>query len=199
MNFTILYRAHRIFAAYQNILKPGMKILDVGCGNGVVGDMIAKKFGVYVAGTDILSYVKTGIPFQKMPAENILPFSNDEFDVAMLNDMLHHMPYENQIKILKEALRVARTVLIFEVHPTWYAKFTDYLANKIHQPLMRISFTHRTKEEWETLWREMGIEYRYKEIGGEETILPPQKTLGWKTSAFLYRPVLNYCFVLQKK
>lgn len=199
MNFTILYRAHRIFAAYQNILKPGMKILDVGCGNGVVGAFFAEKLGGRVTGTDILDYTSGRIPFRRMAHEDALPFLDGEFDIAMLNDMLHHMPYENQIKILREALRVARTVLVFEVHPTWYAKFTDYLANKIHQPLMRISFTHRTKEEWETLWQEMGIEYRYKEIGGGETLSPPQKTLGWKTSAFLYGPVLNYCFVLQKK
>ena len=197
MNFTILYRARRILFAYRDILKPTMRVLDVGCGNGVVGDMIAQELGVTVIGTDILGYVTTGLPFVPMPAEHALPFPDGSFDVAMFNDMLHHMPYENQVRLIREGLRVARAALIFEVKPTRYAQFTDWLMNKIHEPLMRISLTHRTRTEWEALFRGEGWEVASREV--REAIGPKKKDAGWWISRAAYLPVTNYCLLVKKE
>ncbi|MDO8600284.1 MAG: class I SAM-dependent methyltransferase, partial [bacterium] len=83
MNFTILYRAHRILGAYQNVIPSGASVLDVGCGNGVVGAFLAEKIGYRAMGTDILDYTNGRIPFRKMTQEDILPFSDGEFDIAM--------------------------------------------------------------------------------------------------------------------
>jgi ubiquinone/menaquinone biosynthesis C-methylase UbiE len=196
MNFTILYRAHRILGAYKNIIPSGASVCDVGCGNGIVGAFLAEKIGCAVTGADILDYTNGRIPFRQMIREDTLPFSDGEFDIAMLNDMLHHMPYENQERILKEALRVAKTVLVFEVHPTYYAKFTDWLANKIHQPLMRISFTHRTEQQWLELFRRNGLNAQSQRI----TDAPPQhQDIGWRISALAYKPVINYRFIITKQ
>lgn len=196
MNFTILYRARRILAAYRDVLKPGMRVLDVGCGNGVVGKIITKELGVAVTGTDILPYVKTGIPFVPMPAEHVIPFPDGSFNVAMFNDMLHHMPYENQIRLIREGLRVAGAVLVFEVKPTRYAKFTDWMANKIHEPLMRISLTHRTRTEWEALLRQEGWRVMSREV--REALKPRKNGVGWWISRAAYLPVTNYCFLVKK-
>lgn len=197
MDFTLIFRAQRIIEAYKGLISSDSKVLDVGCGNGVIGGMIRESFGCRMAGADILKYAVTDTPFFLIKDGYTLPFKDGEFDVAMLNDMLHHMPYDNQIRILKEALRVAKTVLIFEVKPTLYAKFTDWLANKIHNIHMRISLTHRKKEVWEELFRGLGVSFETRVISG----LAPfsRYPLSQKLAALSYLPVTNYCFIVGKR
>jgi len=44
----------------------------------------------------------------------------------MFNDVLHHAPYDNQIKVIQETNRVAKKVLICEVPNT---RFADKINN----------------------------------------------------------------------
>ena len=59
-----------------------------------------------------------GLPFSLYDGVN-LPFPDGRFDVAMLSFVLHHVPNERKVVLLREALRVARqTVFILEDTPT---------------------------------------------------------------------------------
>ena len=196
MKFTITYRARRIFQGYDDWLKPGQTALDVGCGNGVVGAMLADKFQCKVTGTDILNYVETGLPFVKLTDGGDLPFETDSFDTVMLNDMLHHVPWEGQEKLLREALRVGRQVQVFEVEPGAYVSFTDWLPNKIHNPMMRISLSHRSAKGWQAIFESMGV----TQIDARRIEDPAFDGLskGEALARFFYKPVINWAFRIKQ-
>ncbi|MFA6502908.1 MAG: class I SAM-dependent methyltransferase [Candidatus Paceibacterota bacterium] len=160
MDSTIRYRANIIAKAYAPFLSEQHRVLDVGCGNGIVGEIIQKHTGCTMAGTDRFAYTKTALPFTQMTSDTELPFEDASFDYAMFNDVLHHLPYEEQLPIVKEALRVSKNVLIFELHPTLLARAIDWGANKIHYLLMPIPFSFRTLEGWRTFFTENGIPSR---------------------------------------
>ena len=75
----------------------------------------------------------------------------------MLNDVLHHVEWDNQERLLREALRVSKKVLLFEVQPTLVGKLCDYILGKIYYKNMLIPFTFRTSSQWETLFKRLPI------------------------------------------
>jgi ubiquinone/menaquinone biosynthesis C-methylase UbiE len=164
MEWTIQYRANIIASAYKDFLKNGTRVLDVGCGNGIVASKIAEMSGASIKGTDIMGYVKTAVPFTQMPDEETLPFADNSFDVAMINDVLHHMPFDQQGKIIREALRVSPLVLAFELEPTPLTRFLDWLSNKIHNWHMRIPFTFRRSYEWAEYLKKEGHSFEIKKV-----------------------------------
>jgi ubiquinone/menaquinone biosynthesis C-methylase UbiE len=196
MNFTIAYRARRIFRGYEDWLRPGQAVLDVGCGNGVVGAMLADQFQCKVTGTDILNYVKTGLPFVQLTDGGDLPFEADSFDTVMLNDMLHHVPWDGQEHLLREALRVGRQVQVFEVEPSAYVSFTDWLPNKVHNPLMRISLSHRSAKGWQEVFERVGA----TQVDARRIKDPVFDGLsnGEVVARFFYKPVINWAFRIQR-
>ena len=161
---TSAYRSKLIIGAYRKYIKANQIILDVGCGNGLVSHELKKYFHIGVTGCDIISYLQYDIPFIKMKSKKILPFAGKTFDQVMFNDVLHHMEKTNQKIILQEALRIANSVLIFEVIPTFKGKLFDYLMNKIHNPKMNLCFTFRTKDQWEKVFRDLQVNYSVIEV-----------------------------------
>jgi len=159
LEYTLKNRAHVIIGEYMKFIPIGSNVLDIGCGNGVISKMIADSLKCKVTGTDILDYRTTEIDFCQIKDEGKLPFKDNAFDMVMFNDVLHHMPYEMQPKIILEAMRVGKETIIFELRPTLYAKFTDWFANKMHNPKVRVSLTQRTLEGWETMFKENNINY----------------------------------------
>lgn len=103
---------------YQSVLKqvsPGMRVLDAGCGDGVLSLMLAKK-GVVVIGTDISEpnieaarkfavEEDINVDFRVADIEN-LPFDDNEFDMVVSSHVLEHIP--NFDKGLNEIMRVTK-------------------------------------------------------------------------------------------
>ena len=145
-------RAKRISKFYKHFIKGGMKVLDVGCGDGSLAFEIRYKlnkiFELY--GTDIIN--KNPAFKFKLIENNKLPYADKEFEIVMLNDVLHHIPYTEQEIIINECKRVADKVLICEVPDTWLSRFLDKFNNKnegINMPLSMRSF-----EEWKIVFGE---------------------------------------------
>lgn len=159
-HITSKYRSLLIANTYKSWIAPQKKVLDIGCGNGVVSLSLQEKLNISVTGCDVITYVSKQLPYIQMSSEDKLPFGNKTFDVAMFNDVLHHMPKNNQKKLLAEAFRVASVVVIFEVQPTLRGKIFDFLLNKIHHMTMRIPFTFRTISGWTTLFDELRLSYK---------------------------------------
>jgi len=178
MDFTLKYRSRIIIKAIEPFLSSGKKVLDIGCGNGVVSCEIEKYFNCAVTGTDILDYSNAKIDFKKMERGDRLGFGDREFDIGLFNDTLHHISFEGQIALVKEALRVCSDVLIFEVKPAIISRFSDYFLNKIHNPKMPILMTHRDPGQWMRLFREHNLSF---------------KTYIVKKPSIFY-PVTNYLF-----
>jgi SAM-dependent methyltransferase len=157
MEFTTKYRGRFVIRAVQPFIAPGSAVLDIGCGNGVISCEISKVLGCRLVGTDILDYTRKAIEFKKMTRQDSLDFDDGAFDVALFVESLHHMPLGLQLSLIREALRVAPQVLVYEVEPNRLVKFFDYWLNQFHNPDMPFTFAFRSKGEWLNLFRENGI------------------------------------------
>lgn len=101
---------------YQSVLahvRKGMKVLDAGCGEGVLSSMMAEK-GAEVVGVDLSvpnieaakKYAgKVRVSFLTGDVEN-LPFNDNSFDIVVSSHVLEHIPDFNQG--LREVMRVTK-------------------------------------------------------------------------------------------
>ncbi len=178
------YRSKLIIKQIAPFISKDKKVLDIGCGNGMVSYEIKKYFNCDITGIDTLSYIKKDIFFKKMEEEDKIPFNDKEFDIGLFITVLHHISFEKQIKIIKEALRVCSEVLVYEQEPTFRAKVIDYLFNKIfYNKKMHIPLAQRTKEEWGEFFRKNKIDYTNYDV----------KRPGW------WYPSINFLFCLKKE
>jgi ubiquinone/menaquinone biosynthesis C-methylase UbiE len=142
-------------------LQPGQSVLDVGCGEGYVLEELAQR-GMAISGVDIVDLRRNrSYPFRLYDGQT-LPFPDRSFDLVMLSFVLHHVPNERKLSLLREVLRVARrSVFIVEDTP---ATALDWVASERHGHAYRkrigstASFGFLTAGEWRWLFRGMGFE-----------------------------------------
>jgi SAM-dependent methyltransferase len=149
-------------------LDRGMSVLDVGCGEGYVAEELRARGVGEAWGADILDLRrdKSG-PFALYNGRQ-LPFPDERFDVVMLNFVLHHVPDELKIGLVREALRVTRGKLfILEDTPT--TAFDRFVSNRHGDAYRRkidsdAPFGFLTPAEWRWLFRGMGLEAESAEL-----------------------------------
>lgn len=181
MEFSLKYRSRIIIDTYRDWISEFDKVLDIGCGNAVVTEELRRHFGCIITGVDILDYRKRDIPFTLLTNRYLLPFEDSEFNVSMLNDSLHHC--KDWQPLFREAIRVSRRVLIFEMEPTLTAKAFDRLINIVHNPGMEAAVSLRTLEEWKRYFRKDNLDFEYRKA---------------KKPIWLY-PVKHFAFNIIKK
>lgn len=132
------------------IINKSDKVLDVGCGNGIMGSEFKKAFKCDVTGTDILYYMDkdSTINYVGMTNPAILPFRSQSFDLVIINEVLHHTDTDTQLALINEAKRVGKRLLIFEEEPSFKAKFIDIVINNIHNKSMPLPLNFHTRERW---------------------------------------------------
>jgi SAM-dependent methyltransferase len=147
----------------------GMSILDVGCGEGYVAEELAARGAREVQGVDILDIRRNKNGAFALYDGQSLPFPDDRFDMVMLNFVLHHVPDDGKIALLREALRVSRAkVFIAEDTPTTPI---DRLFSQRHGEAYRrridsdAPFGFLSPSEWRWLFRGMGIEAESHVLG----------------------------------
>lgn len=69
------YRGRLIVQAYKHWLSKGEKVVDVGCGNGLIAEFLIRNLKVQIIGCDVKNYLTTNIPFVNLK-ENKLPLPN---------------------------------------------------------------------------------------------------------------------------
>ena len=95
-------------------LKPGQKVLDIGCGKGfLLYDLTQVIPGLEVFGIDISKYAiensKEEIKNNLQVADaNNLPFEDSSFDLIISITTLHNLHCYNLEKALKEVMRVGK-------------------------------------------------------------------------------------------
>jgi len=88
-------------------LKPGMRVLDLGCGMGITSVFLAKEFGVQVWATDLWisaadnfkRFIKAGVDNMVYPMHaeaHDLPYADGFFDVVTSIDAYHYFGTEKE-------------------------------------------------------------------------------------------------------
>lgn len=97
---TYLKKMHHV-RKFLDSLPKGTKILDAGCGEGVLVEEYLDK-GYLIQGIDLNYESKIVIK------GNILnmPFEDKSFDIVLLLDVFEHLAFSNQPKVIKEIQRV---------------------------------------------------------------------------------------------
>ena len=157
MEWTLKLRARHIGRNIAPYLSKSSKVLDIGCGNGVVTQELRNIFGFDISGTDVAKYLTKEIAFTPMKSATQLDYADRQFDVGLINDVLHHIEPDHQIKLIQEATRVCKMVLIFEARPSRLTFFFDKVLNRIHNKDMPIPLTFRQQADWETAITAQGL------------------------------------------
>ncbi len=134
-NIFVVARYELILSLIGDEMK-GKKVLDIGCGDGVLSYLLANK-GANVIGIDNLKEV---IKFAKERCKNLenlnflvastyeLPFENDSFDYVVSSEVVEHL--EQPDKMLSEVKRVWNQK--GKVVITTPLKFTENPLDKMH-------------------------------------------------------------------
>jgi ubiquinone/menaquinone biosynthesis C-methylase UbiE len=94
-------------------LKPGDRVLDVGCGKGfVVKDLMLECSGLEAFGLDVSLYAITHAPEELTGRLHLgtgerLPFPDDSFDCVLSLNTIHNFPRPRAIKAMQEIQRVS--------------------------------------------------------------------------------------------
>src|SRR5436190_13472750 len=143
-------------------LDRGMSVLDVGCGEGYVTQELRARGVGEAWGADIVDLRRHKNGQFALYDGRTLPFPDERFDMVMLNFVLHHVPDELKIGLVREALRVARGKLfILEDTPT--TAFDRFVSQRHGDAYRRkidsdAPFGFLTPAEWRWLFRGMGLE-----------------------------------------
>jgi len=87
---------------YLDALPAGTRVLDAGCGEGVIVEEYAERLAI--TGVDA-NYASARIQQGSVTA---LPFEQQTFDRALCLDVLEHLQYEEQPRALAELFRILR-------------------------------------------------------------------------------------------
>jgi len=151
-------------------LKPGMKVLDIGCGTGGSSFFMAQNYGVQVLAIDISEHmmevandhkqtfpreVQDKVTMQQMDATNAY-FPSEYFDVVYCREAVNHIAEKEQLyqKIL-HWLRPEGRVLVTEYvngkkHPSHGPEYLEYLSER--------GYTLLTVPEYEQMLAKVGFE-----------------------------------------
>jgi SAM-dependent methyltransferase len=153
-------RARALSNRLADIIPDRFAVLDVGCGDGLIGRLIGeKRTDIQLRGLDVLVRERTYIPVERFNGE-VIPYEDASFDGVMFVDVLHHT--HDPMVLLREATRVARKAVVIKDHtlegllagPTLRAM--DWIGNARYGVSLPYNFW--TKREWLDAFNELEVE-----------------------------------------
>ena len=141
------------------LLPPGVSVLDVGAGDGLIArKLLGRRPDLTVSAVEVLVRPETHVPVTPFDGEH-LPFADGAFDAVILVDVLHHA--RDPLTLMREALRVSRGLLVvkdvtakgFLAAPT--LDLMERLANTEHGIAMPETFW--SPGEWEDALQRLAL------------------------------------------
>ncbi len=193
-------RAKLMFNQIKDYVK-GHQVLDLGCGDGKVGELISKQ-GRQVVLADVYrngNISNLSLPFIQIKQKGKIPFDDNMFDTSLLLTVLHHSDDPSQV--LSETKRVTkedgsiiviesvygvkkysgnlteeqqRLVNIFFDH--FYNRvihYSEFKENKVNVP-----FNFQTPEAWKKFFAKHGlVQKKLVHLGFDQKTVPEYHTL----------------------
>lgn len=138
-------------------LKPGSKVLDVGCAKGfMLYDFSQLIPGIEVKGIDVSSYaIQNGVEPVKSQLQvadaRKLPFADQSFDLVISINTIHNLELDDLIKALKEIQRVSKgsSFITVDAYRNDEEKAAMYDWNLTAKTIMHV-------DEWKALFKKVG-------------------------------------------
>jgi len=119
------------------------KVLDIACGNGVIGKYLIDRFDCKIWGTDISDVAleqceEIGYTTERVDLEQEkMPFPEHKFDLVILSAMLEHvMEPDKIVKMAYQKLLPGGRVVILTPNVVWCFNRILFLMGKWDHPLM---------------------------------------------------------------
>lgn len=152
-------RRVRVLASMLAPLLPPGRILDVGCGDGLLTRALADaRPDATVEGVDVLVRPGALVPVRAFDGVT-LPFSDGEFAATVCVDVVHHA--DDPLALLREAARVSRVGVIVKDHTLdgWLAgptlRFMDRVGNARHG--VYLPYHYWPSARWRSACAELGL------------------------------------------
>lgn len=133
-------RRHAQFFALTG-LRPGMRIVDVGC--GALG-LRALAPDLDITGVDVAPRPSYPGPFVQADATERLPFADGAFDLAYASSVIEHVAPERRAAFAAEVRRVGRGWFVqtpafsFPIEPHALLPFAHWLPPALRRPYWRL-------------------------------------------------------------
>lgn len=133
-------RRHATFFAKTG-LRPGMRVLDVGC--GTLG-LRALEPDLQITGVDLSPRPEYPGPFLQADAASGLPYADGAFDLVYCNSVVEHVPPARRAAFAAELCRVGRGLYVqtpaysFPIEPHSLLPFAHWLPAGIRERYWRL-------------------------------------------------------------
>ncbi len=131
-------------------IPPSASVLDIGCGDGAIGKLIAQiRPDISIQGVEFLVRPECKIECSAFDGSS-LPFPSDSFDVCLFVDVLHHT--QDPAILLHEAVRVSRSFVLLKDHldenilDHVTLRFMDWVSNRPHGVVL--TYNYQSRREW---------------------------------------------------
>lgn len=143
-------------------IRRGGRILDLGAGEGYVGDTAANALGLALTSVDVVDYAQSARRIDVYDGER-LPYADGAFDATLIVFTLHHT--DDPRAVLREAVRVTRgPVIVLETVytptvPKLWLERVDRWANRLRSggSIEEEPLDIRTDAHWRQVFEDEGL------------------------------------------